>query len=160
MSPWKVILATLVIFCSGIAVGALLVKKKSRITPVAQSFQRGHTNAPAAWNVLQKELIRKMDRELDLSREQRERIEKILKESQERTKQIREKIAPELREEVKNVREQIRSQLTPEQQQKFEKAVKIKPPRKQDDGRKDGPRRGRTNTQSTNIVSQLNPASL
>lgn len=160
MSPWKVILATLVIFCSGIAVGALLVKKKSRPTPVAHALQRGHTNAPSAWNLLQKELVRKMDRELDLSSEQRERIEKILKESQERTKQIREKIAPEMREEVKTVREQIRSELKPEQKQKFEEAVKIKPPRKQDDGRKDGPRRGRTNTLSTNLVSPVDPASL
>lgn len=149
MSPWKVILATLVIFSSGLAVGALL-SKKSRPDPIPQPFQRGHTNTPAAWNLLQRELIRKLDRELDLTSEQRLRVEKILKESQERTKQIREKIAPELRDEVKNVREQIKAELTPEQQEKYEKSMKTKQ-RKPDESndelrrKKDGFRRQQTN---------------
>jgi hypothetical protein len=156
VSPWKVILATLVIFCSGLAVGALIVKKKSRPAPVAHSTQRGHTNAPSAWNLLQKELVRKMDRELDLSAEQRVRIEKILKESQERTKQIRERIAPEMREELKDVREQIRTELDPEQQEKFEKAMKVKQRKPDEQGdesrrKKDGSRRQPTNAPSTNI---------
>jgi hypothetical protein len=156
VSPWKVILATLVIFCSGLVVGALLVRKTARPIQIAQALQRGHTNAPTAWNLLQKELIRKMDRELKLSPEQRERIGKILKESQERTKQIREEIAPEMREELKKVREQIRSELDPEQQQKFEEALKSKSPKKPEDGKRDN-RRARTNLISTNVVSPVNP---
>ena len=44
-----------------------------------------------------------MDAELDLTPEQFARIEQALKQSQERTKKIREKIAPEMREELKKV---------------------------------------------------------
>lgn len=153
MSPWKVILATLVIFCSGLAVGALLVKKTQTVSPPHFSH-RGPTNLPA-WNLLQKELVRKMDRELNLSPEQRTQIEKLLKESQERTKEIRETIAPVMREEMKKVREQIRAELNPEQQEEFEKSMKAKlrKPGEQNDEfrrKKDGVR-GQTNATSTNL---------
>lgn len=160
MSYWKVILATLVIFCSGLVVGALLVKKTARAVLSSRplQLQNTSTNTPLSlWHQQQKEFLRRMDHELGLNPKQRASIEKILKESQERTKQIREKIAPEMREELKNVREQIRAELTPDQQPKFEEAVKVKSPRKLEDGKKDGSRRARTNTLSTNIVSPANP---
>ena len=159
MRCWKVILATLVIFCSGLVVGALLAKKNAHNVLGARPLHNiSSNNAPLSlWHQQQKEFLRRMDHELGLSSEQRMNVEKILKESQERTRQIREKITPEMREELKNVREQIRAELKPDQQEKFEEAVKIKPPRKQEDGKKDGPRRARTNTLSTNIVSPANP---
>lgn len=164
MSPWKVILATLVIFCSGLAVGALLVKKTARTMMGARSFQNVGTNAPASlWHQQQKEFLRRMERELGLTTEQRGSIEKILKESQERTKEIREKIAPEMREELKKVREQIRAELTPEQRTKFEEAIKVKPPRKAEEvgeerrKTRDGVRRPRTNGVSTNLLSPIAP---
>lgn len=99
-----------------------------------------------------------MDRELSLSPEQQVNIEKTLKESQERTKGIREKIAPEMREELKKVREQIQAELTPEQREHFEQAMKSKISRKTDDPieerrKKDGLRRQRTNAPSTNVIS-------
>lgn len=158
MSYWKVILATLVIFCSGLVVGALLVRKTARTVLTARAAHNISTNTPISlWHQQQKDFLRRMDHELNLTDEQRAKIEKILKDSQERTKQIREKIAPEMREELKNVREQIRSELTAEQQEKFERVVKIRPPRKPDDGRKDGPRRGRTNALSTNAIAPAKP---
>lgn len=159
MSYWKVIFATLVIFCSGLVVGALLVKKTARnVLAAARPAHNTSTNAPISlWHQQQKEFLRRMDHELGLNPEQRASIEKILKDSQERTKLIREKIAPDLREELKSVREQIRAELATDQQQKFEELVKIKPPRKQDDGKKDGLRRGRTNTLSTNLIAPANP---
>ncbi len=165
MSPWKVILATLVIFCSGLVVGALIIKKSLVRSQTPPSFQRaGQSNVVlSAWHLQQREFIRRIDKELILSSEQRERIEKILKESQERTKQIRETIAPEMREELKKVREQIRTELEPEQQEKFEKAMKVRLPRKPDDPneeirrKKDGPRRSHTNAPSTNVVQPIAP---
>ncbi len=165
MSPWKVILATLVIFCSGLVVGALFVKKTARTILSSRPLHNAPTNAAplSIWHQQQREFLRRMDRELALNPEQHSKIEKVLKESQDRTKEIREKIAPEMREELKNVREQIRSQLTPDQQKKFEEAMKVKllrkPDEPNDDHRKlkDGFRRPRTNSVSTNPVSPVNP---
>ena len=158
MSYWKVILATLVIFCSGLVVGGLLVKRTGRAVLTAHPFRSALTNTSISlWHQQQKDFLKRIDHELGLNENQHANIEKILKDSQERTKQIRDKIAPEVREELKNVREQIRAELTPEQQEKFEKAVKIKPPRKPEDGKKDGLRRGRTNALSTNLVAPANP---
>jgi Spy/CpxP family protein refolding chaperone len=157
VSYWKVILATLVIFCSGLVVGALLVKKSARTGLNSRPLHNVSTNTPISlWHQQQREFLRRMDHELGLNPEQRVKIEKILKDSQERTKQIREKIAPEMREELKNVREQIRTELTPEQQEKFEEVVKIKP-RKAEDGKREGARRNRTNAPATNILAPTNP---
>ncbi|MFN7139015.1 MAG: hypothetical protein ACK4UN_06730, partial [Limisphaerales bacterium] len=69
--------------------------------------------------------------EVTLTSEQKEQIDAALKESHERTKAIRDKIAPELREELKRVREQIRAELTPEQQARFDAAMKKQAPRKE-----------------------------
>jgi hypothetical protein len=158
VSYWKVIFATIVIFCSGLVVGALLVKKTARTVLNSRPLHNISTNTPISlWHQQQKEFLRRMDHELELNSDQRTSIEKILKDSQERTKQIREKIAPEMREELKKVREQIRAELTAEQEQKFEELVKIKPPRKPDDGKKDGFRRARTNAFSTNTVAPASP---
>jgi Spy/CpxP family protein refolding chaperone len=167
VSPWKVILATLVIFCSGLAVGALMVKKYSRpgshSRAAAVSANPNPSLSPS--HLLQKEFLRRMHNELTLDTEQRQRIEKILKESQERTKEIREKIAPEMKEEVKKVREQIRAELTPEQQPKFDALIKAKPRKPDEQGGessrkifpKDGFRRQQTNAPVTNSVQPANP---
>lgn len=123
MSPWKVIFATLVIFCSGLVTGAVLVKQFGT-KPHAQRGQQagGGTKpvAPPAWHNQQKELMRRMEKELSLTPEQKQKIDKILEDSHERTKPIREKIT----EEMKSVREQIKAELTPEQLPKYEASLK------------------------------------
>ena len=161
MIPWKVIFATLVIFVSGLVVGSLVAKKKLLATPASHPFHGALTNPPPSlWHQQQKDFLRRLDSELTLSHEQHTKIEKILKESQERTKAIREKVAPEMREELKKVRTQIKGELLPEQQKKFEEGIRSKPSRKPgesiDDFRsrmpKEGGRRRSTNTISTNTA--------
>jgi hypothetical protein len=164
VSPWKVIAATLVIFCSGLVVGALMEKKAIR-TEFAIPVPRGVTNAvPSLWHVQQREFLHRIDRELNLTPEQRDKIQQILKQSQERTKVIREKIAPEMKDEIKRVRDEIRAELAPEQQAKFEAAMKSKPLRRPEDGSqepkrkspKDGVRRQRTNANPSKVPA-VNP---
>lgn len=160
MSPWKVILATLVIFCSGLITGAVLVRPPDRPVRAASAAEqpastRTPQQNPSPWLQQQRELIRRMERQLDLSPEQREKVEKIMKESQERTKAIREKIAPELREEVKRLREQIRAELSPEQQKVFDEAVKSKPPKKGDDKKTDEPGERKRRSAATNQPPSL-----
>jgi len=83
--------------------------------------------------------VRRMDfvlsvhRELKLTPEQRERIEKIVCAGQEQTKALWESIAPQMRKEVQDVREKIREELTPEQEARFEELLKQRLPRKPDE---------------------------
>ena len=84
MSAWKVILATLVIFGAGVVTGGLLVSYAvhANQTPPKQVITQSAVNP---WQLRSRELLRRMDRELDLTPEQRKHIEKIITDSQERT---------------------------------------------------------------------------
>ncbi|MEO6036237.1 MAG: hypothetical protein ABIQ35_13355 [Verrucomicrobiota bacterium] len=166
MIPWKVIFATLVIFCSGLVVGNLVAKKNLRAPSNPHPFHGALTNPPPSlWHQQQKDFLRRIDGELTLSSEQHAKIEKILKDSQERTKAIREKFAPEMKEELKNVREQIKAELLPAQQAKFDEAIKAKPARRPDESiedfrrriSKEGGRRARTNASPAKVGSPVNP---
>jgi hypothetical protein len=97
-----------------------------------------------------------MQRELYLSAEQREKVEKTLRESHERTRKLWESIAPQAQAEQKRVREEIRGILTPDQQAKFDGSFKMRsvgrfgPDRMRDDGRKPDDRKsGRTPRESS-----------
>jgi Spy/CpxP family protein refolding chaperone len=70
------------------------------------------------------DFLRRMERDLDLAPEQREPIDKILKEGQERTKKIMETVEPRRREEFKRTIEEFREVLTPEQRKRFDELVK------------------------------------
>ena len=70
------------------------------------------------------DFLRRMERDLDLAPEQREPIDKILKEGQERTKKLMETVEPRRREEFKKTIEEFRAVLRPEQQKRFDDLVK------------------------------------
>src|SRR5262245_51430631 len=98
------------------------------------------------------EFVERMVHELYLTSEQREKIEKTLRESHDRTRKLWETIAPQAQAEQKRVREEIRGILMPEQQTKFDESFKMRVPgrfgsdRLRDDGRKFEDRKsGRTN---------------
>ncbi|MGD0815535.1 MAG: hypothetical protein ABSA83_18205 [Verrucomicrobiota bacterium] len=135
MSPWKVILATMVIFGCGVITGALLMKTELPVAS-AQPDMAQHpstfSNTPPPLTQFQRpEFLRRMQKQLDLTAGQRDEIAKIMKASQERNRPYWDEIAPHMREEVKKVREEIRQMLTPEQQTKFDEMLKPKP-RKQE----------------------------
>jgi Spy/CpxP family protein refolding chaperone len=83
------------------------------------------------------DLLRRMERELDLTTEQRERVDRIIKESQERTRHIMEPVAPQMRDELQRTRERFRAVLTPQQQARFDELSK-QPPRPRDQRRPGG----------------------
>ena len=72
---------------------------------------------------LRPEFLRRAQRELDLSPDQRESIDKIIKESQERTRKLMEPVAPELHAELQRTKEQFLQVLNPSQRVRFEKLV-------------------------------------
>ena len=148
MNVWKVAFATLVIFVAGIVTGATLVRF-AQAGPPRWRMQRpvdnrgpsnpGNPNPlnesrpPNAANpgggLLSREFIQILERQLRLTPEQRERVDKIMTEGQERVRELRARIDPEMRKELQQAREQIRSVLTPEQREQFEQMMKRSPRR-------------------------------
>ncbi|MBI3415785.1 MAG: hypothetical protein HY043_10805 [Verrucomicrobia bacterium] len=107
---WKLILATSLIFATGMVTGAVTMK---RLQPV---------RLPGPGQRV--EFLRRIEKRLDLSHAQRERIDKILSESQERTAKLWEQIGPRMREEFDEVRKQIRQELEPPQLVKFDDLIR------------------------------------
>ena len=118
MNTWKVILATMVIFAAGVVTGGLLVRHvESRyfVHRRPAAVPRGpQASSPGGMRL---EFLRRAQRELGLSSAQQERIDKILKESQDRTRN-------KIREELQRTRNEFREVLTPEQQLRFEELTK------------------------------------
>lgn len=113
MSPGKVILvvlATLVIFSTGLITGGVLVKQ---LTPTPSPAKAPEIAEGPRWQPF----LHRVQAELDLSLEQHERVAAILRDSQERA---RSNAGAEFR----KVRDQIQAELTPAQKQRFEQLLK------------------------------------
>src|SRR5262249_43088824 len=127
VNSWKVILATMVIFGAGVITGGLLVEHSGPIKPVRPPKTGGvviKPFQPVSPNGFRLEFLRRAQRELNLTGEQRERVERIMSESQERTRKLMEPVAPELREEFQRTKEHFRAVLTPEQRVRFDELWK------------------------------------
>ena len=140
MNTWKVILATMVIFGTGVITGGLVVRQSGNFSPAFRPrdyrVQRPLPPSPLSddgipqVHIQRMEFLNHVQRELDLNLEQRARIEKIITEGQVRTKELWEPVAKLTRQEMQQVRERIRAELTPEQRPRFEELLKQRPPRK------------------------------
>ena len=154
MNTWKVILATLVIFVTGVVTGGLLVSYADRasqknrpqrlretVRPLANTADPNPTANPRdpmrplnqlpnrALRGMSKEFLQRLNAEVQLTSGQRERIEQLIKEGQSRNKEIWERITPELRRELAETQRRIREVLTPEQRARFEELMKQSRPR-------------------------------
>jgi hypothetical protein len=147
VSPWKVILATLVIFTAGLITGGVGVRQLSSpplIRPAGGPVF-GH------W-MLREEFIRQMAQQMNLTFQQQENISRIVRESQERSQILAKLIEPEMREELRQTREAIRAELGPRQRLQFDEFLRrrqqrrfdMPPPLRPGPGRPppEGPRRG------------------
>jgi len=128
VNSWKVILATIVIFAAGVLTGGILTRQLDR----AAIVRRPHLVRPTPTATptpmgMRIEFLRRAQRELDLTPEQREQVDKLLKESQDRSRKIMEPISPQLRQEFQHTREEFRALLTPNQQLKFDEILKKHP---------------------------------
>jgi Spy/CpxP family protein refolding chaperone len=123
---WKVILAAVVIFGAGIVTGALTKHLQYSQKPT-EAKHRSHAHPFSSDHLEEKRIkfLGRMDQELNLSPEQRRRIEEILQESQER-------MASLPREEFRRVRQEIKAELTPDQRAYFEEHFKPKHHQKKD----------------------------
>ena len=115
MNRWRVILSATLIFLAGFATGAVIVR-----TYAPKIVKRTHVSPPLPiGNERRQEYIAKLDRELQLTPEQRGKVEEILAESQKRMKEIWEPMEPQVKEEYRRTRREIAEILTPEQQEKM-----------------------------------------
>ncbi len=121
MKAWKVILAAVLLFAAGTTTGAAVTRIRSRQAVRAELAARSPLPA-IAWQ--RYEFLRRAQRDLKLSEEQKARIDGLVKESQERFRKVWEPIAPQARAEFEALREQIRTELKPEQQLRFNELLK------------------------------------
>jgi hypothetical protein len=112
---WKILLATVLIFASGVATGALGLRAVHRGGPTSRRPEMPPSLFEARFDVL-----KRMQQELTLSPEQSARIEAILQEGRKRTRQIWDGVQPQVRDEMKRVREQIQAELNPEQRTRYQ----------------------------------------
>ena len=154
MNAWKIVLATLVIFIAGIITGASLVRfsqnRGGRMNqrPQPEINQPNNPSRPENQNrrndpefgnqtgqqpgPLNRQFVLGLDRQLKLTREQRDKVEKLMVEGQERIRQMRSKIEPEMRKEMQSVNEQIKTILTAEQREQFERIMRQRFPLRPD----------------------------
>ena len=126
MNSWKVILATMVIFGTGVVTGGLLVRfsEQGHGRRPQRSNPTAHAAQPSPAGAMRLEFLRRMQQELELTPEQRDPIDHVLKEGQERVKKLMETVEPRRREEYKKTLEEFRAVLTPEQQKRFDELLK------------------------------------
>ena len=116
----------MVIFGTGVVTGGLLVRhvEHGRDRRPQRAVNAVRPAQPSSPGVMRFEFLRRMERELDLAPEQREPIDKILKEGQERMKKLMETVEPRRHEELKKTIEEFRAVLTAEQQKRFDDLLK------------------------------------
>lgn len=114
-----VILATLVIFSTGLITGFILLKQ------IPQPPAAANLPMLPAQGLGWQQFLHRIQGELDLTPEQDQRISSILRDSQDRTRNL-------ARAEMGKVREQIRSELTPPQIEKFERLFRERQRRMQE----------------------------
>jgi Spy/CpxP family protein refolding chaperone len=73
---------------------------------------------------LRLDFLRRVQRDLNLTADQHEQVDKLLKESQERSRKIMEPVASQIRDELATTREEFRKILTPEQRERFDDLLK------------------------------------
>jgi Spy/CpxP family protein refolding chaperone len=115
-------LAAILIFAAGVATGGLTVQLRRLVHPRPASS----ATAAAPWLLQRPELqvrmlSQRMTRQLDLTADQRERLEIIVRESQGRMRGVAEEVAPRTRAEFQRLRQQIHEILNPDQRAKFDK---------------------------------------
>ena len=132
----------MVIFGTGVVTGGLLVQhvQHGRDRRPPRPVNAVRPAQPSSPGVMRFEFLRRMERELDLTPQQREPIDRILLEGQERMKKLMETVEPRRREELKKTIEEFRAVLTPEQGKRFDDLQKLQQQRSREQHKAAPPR--------------------
>ena len=153
MNPWKFILATVLIYGTGVVTGVLVTTLVERPHRAAAKPAQQLT-----YNQIQRaEFLGRLQKQLSLTSEQHDRIGHILRDSNQRTKPYWDPVAAKMKEEIRTVTEKIRAELTPEQSTKFDAEIKAaRAPKKLDTDRKEK-KPGSTNSVPTKAKQKMSP---
>ncbi len=134
MNSWKVILATMVIFGTGVVTGGLLVRHAGPGRDRRAQHPAGVVRPaqPVSPSVMRIDFLRRLERELALTPEQHQPVDKVLTEGQERLKKLMETVEPRRREEYKKTIEEFRAVLRPSQRKRFDELLKQQQQRTRD----------------------------
>ena len=131
MNSWKAILAALVIFGAGLVTGAVWTKVSGNTNPHPISAVPARPNGvrPALGmeHLRKVELMMRVQKDLNLTPEQRERIEKIIGDGQQRIRELWDQVAPDIKDELDDVKAKLCKELTPEQKATFDDLMKHPP---------------------------------
>lgn len=121
--PWKVVVAAAVIFVAGVVSGSVATRLYEARTkrPPGPPVPGG---PPSPWVGQRMDFLKFMGDRLGLSPEQREEIDRLIKETQQRTRELWEPVAPKLQEEMRRLKDAVDAVLTPEQRAKAEELHK------------------------------------
>jgi hypothetical protein len=155
VNVWKIVCATLVIFMAGIVTGVVLVRLGEReprpwlrsprmvnpqpgpgnpMPPQQMNPDRpgGNSGGPNSAANRDREFVQLLERQIQISPEQRAQIVKILADGQDRIRELRQNIEPEIRREMQKSREQIQALLTESQREQFRRLMPQRQPRRND----------------------------
>jgi Spy/CpxP family protein refolding chaperone len=119
-------LFVLVVFCVGLAGGVLIGRRMPVERPVDRVLRGPREFPPGAMGEgrrggpLRGLLVERLARELDLTSDQRAKIDAILTDGRSRLETLQRDARQRFEDEGRGLREQIRSVLTPEQQKTFD----------------------------------------
>lgn len=139
MNSWKVILATIVIFGAGVITGGLLVNHVTHPWSIPGPFSTLVHKAPKPADslppplrpeILDKQFVQQLNDQLHLTKEQREKIQKIIAQGQQNTRDLWKLVGPQFQLVWRDTRMQIRDVLTPEQRKEFEMLMRQRPLRR------------------------------
>lgn len=120
--PWKVVGAAVVIFGAGVISGNVATRLYQNYT--APTRLRLPEGPPPPWVGQRMDFMRRMGDALGLSPEQRERIDKLIRESQQRTRELWEPFGAQFKAEMERLKAAVDAELTPEQRAKAEELHK------------------------------------
>lgn len=154
MNPWKFILATVLIYGTGVVTGALVTTLVERPHRAAARPAQQLTYS----QIQRAEFLGRLQKQLDLTLDQHERIGHILRDSNQRTKPYWDPVAAKMQDEIRTVTEKIRTELTPDQAVKFDLEIKAsRSPKKLDPDRKEK-KPGSTNAPPAKAKQKLTAA--
>jgi len=129
VNTWKAIFAALVIFGAGFVTGNVLnrMSDTSKAPGVPNTVRTGARSSqqPLSLEQLRKvELMGRVQKDLDLTPEQRTRIEKVIGDAQERIRDLWDQVAPDIHDEYDDVQKKLCQELTPDQKKRFDELMK------------------------------------
>lgn len=152
MNPWKFILATVLIYGTGVVTGAFvttLVERPHRAAAAKPGPQLTYSQIQRA------EFLGRLQKQINLTPEQHDRIGQILHDSNQRTKPYWDPVAAKMKDEVRTVTDKIRAELTPDQIAKFDVDIKAsRSPKKLEVDRKEK-KLGGTNSPASKSSSKI-----